>query len=275
MADNSTNGTATGQSTAAQPPAAPPNPDAPREQPRISGNHYSVARWIVEFTNSGIFFMIVGTLFLYVAFDTIEKTHAAMTFVLVVVGVAILLYGTGTQGIGHFDSGEKLARYRVALAGGAGVLAFCVAAGIIAFSPKMKEAFRVEQRYVRFIINAKGGYEKDDVGRYVPDIRINGTRVPAVRKGDHIEVYVPYIVKSEPASLYIRADLYLVEKAGTLTDHAYNYYTVEVAGDGAIKENGKDRGKFNIDAGLDFPRYTLVDTIDIAQHKNIAGVEPQ
>src|SRR5262249_39091472 len=111
--------------------------------------------WLIAFPSSGLFFMIIGGAILWEAYATMGTAHSAMSFILVVVGVAILLYGTGTQGIGQWSSGqpsEQLASYKVAMAGGAGVIAFCVAGGIIAFRTQIKEAFRIEQGYMRFQI---------------------------------------------------------------------------------------------------------------------------
>jgi hypothetical protein len=76
--------------------------------------------------SSGLFFMAVGCVFLVVAAYTMGETHSSLSFVLVVVGVAILLYGTGTQGMGQLDSHVGTAKYKVAVAGGAGALAFGV-----------------------------------------------------------------------------------------------------------------------------------------------------
>src|SRR5688500_12353979 len=101
------------------PPAGPPS--LPREEPApaakgaeswVSGK--TLQESITQLTVSVFFFMIVGSIFLYFAYDTLGRAHAAMSCVFVVVGVAILLYGTGTQGIGEFNPGEnaeKVARY--------------------------------------------------------------------------------------------------------------------------------------------------------------------
>jgi hypothetical protein len=231
-----------------------------------------------RFFSSGIFFMIVGAIFLGIAYFTMTRTHAAMSFVLVVVGVAILLYGTGTQSMGQFDSGqnaEKVARYKVVLAGGAGVLAFCVAAGIIKFSGEMKSAFQIEQKYLRLHISGKG-YQSDDIGRYVPDIRINGIAVPAARRGDHIEVYAPYLLSPDPVKFEIRVRLHLVEKAGTLRQVAENVYFVTLKPNGEV-DDGAAPGKYVIEAGYDFPRFTLKVPVDLSDDENqrVAGVAPQ
>lgn len=243
-----------------------------------------VISWIARFPTSGLFFMIVGAIFLYISFVTMGRTHAAMSFVFVVVGVAILLYGTGTQGIGNFDSGEraeKVARYKVAMAGGAGVIAFCVAAGIIAFSSQMKQAFRIEQQYLRLQIHGKG-YERSDIGLYVPDVRINGARVPAVRREDYIEVYVPYIRGSDEETTFeIKAKLILPHPAGLLRADPDASYNVVLKSDGSIVvDNVDNHEKYVIDSGYDFPRYTLKKPIDLTdpQKKQVAGaggVTPQ
>jgi hypothetical protein len=81
---------------------APPSNSAHQHNPRASAlMRYKPSHgwdYFVQITTSGLFFMVVGIAFLVVAGSTITRTHSALTFVLVVVGVAILLYGTGTQG---------------------------------------------------------------------------------------------------------------------------------------------------------------------------------
>lgn len=245
-------------------------------EPTIPRNIYDLT---TRFTSSGLFFMIVGAIFLYVAFHTMGRTHAAMSFVFVVVGIAILLYGTGTQGIGNFDSGEgaeKVARYKVALAGGAGVIAFCVGAGFVAFAPKMKSAFQIEQKYLRLHLKGKG-LVPDDIGLYLPDVRINGNPVPAVRRGDYIEVYAPYVLNAETASFEIRAKLYLADPIPLLNNRASGEYRLVMKVNGDIEEDGSPAGSFFEEAGYDFPRYTLRKVIDLSAPATLTldGVVPK
>jgi hypothetical protein len=227
---------------------------------------YPILDLLYSFFASGLFFMLVGGLFLWISYATVERTHAAMTFVFVVVGVAILLYGTGTQGIGSFDSGKSavhIARYKVALAGGAGITAFCVAAGIIVYHEDMKKAFSVEQHYIRFYLSGTGGYQTSDIGLYIPDIRVNGNPTPAVRQGDHIVIYAPYVMNADSALFEIQANLYLIDKVGGLNQRPRNDYQVVLKSGGVMVDRGRDGGTFKIDSGYDFPRYTLMDAIDI------------
>jgi hypothetical protein len=71
---------------------------------------------VASFVSSGFFFLILGGVLLFIAQDRMSTNHAGITFVLVVLGVALLLYGTGTQGMGQFNSGAG-AGYNIAIAG--------------------------------------------------------------------------------------------------------------------------------------------------------------
>jgi hypothetical protein len=151
------------------------------------------------FPSSGLFYILLGMLFLLVAQWRMESTHAAFTFVLVVLGIAVLLYGTGTQGAGSFNSDAAAAKYNVAIAGGAGILALCVAFGMVKFAPEMANAFHVEQRYMRVLIKSADGSSR--IGQYTARFSTDGIPIPSVLRGNsYVEVFVPYTL-SELASL--------------------------------------------------------------------------
>ncbi|PWW69416.1 hypothetical protein C7212DRAFT_349034, partial [Tuber magnatum] len=143
------------------------------------------------FPSSGLFYMLLGMALLFVAQWRIETTHAAFTFILVVLGVAMLLYGTGTQSSGNFSSDTTAAKYNVAIAGGAGILALCVAFGMVKFFPQMADAFRAERKYLRVLIKSTDGSSK--IANYTSQFFIDGTPIPSVLRGNsYIEVFVPY-----------------------------------------------------------------------------------
>ena len=223
-----------------------------------SNTYYS---HFVTFTTSGLFFMLVGTAFLCAAYLTIGKTYAAMSFVFVVVGVAILLYGTGTQGIGRFASGqsaEHLARYNIALAGGAGLIAFCVAAGVIKYHEDMKQSFQIEQRYLRAQISGKGVAE-DDIGHYLPDVLVNGLPEPALRHGDYIEVYLPYTV-GEPKIFNIRVQLQMSksEMQPSLSERPPpQVFKLKLLNGIDVEDDGEGGKRIENSGGFDFPTYPL------------------
>jgi hypothetical protein len=140
--------------------------------------------------SSGLFFIGLGAYLLYIASTTMGPSHSAFTFVLVVLGVAIMLYGTGTQGIGGLESTNNLGKYNVAIAGGAGVLAFCVAYGMINHSGEMKSAFQVEKKYFRLPVVSRD--PRSFLDWYTWEFSVDGVGIPALRQGNHLEVLVPY-----------------------------------------------------------------------------------
>ncbi|TFF27654.1 hypothetical protein E3C22_04150 [Jiella endophytica] len=151
-------------------------------------------REIKQFFSSGIFFMLVGSVFLYASYRTMFGTHSGLTFILVVIGVALVLYGSGTQSFGEF-SGTQSEVYsaKVYLAGGAGALSIVISGLFIFFYSDIDKAFDLQRKYLEFRI-----LPKDPAGRPVPYddlvgfVRMNGVDLPTFRRGDSFVVLIPF-----------------------------------------------------------------------------------
>ena len=154
---------------------------------------------IERFLSSGLFFMLIGCGFLWVSYLTMFRAHSSFSFILIVVGVAILLYGTGTQGMGQISQEKEAANYKIKLAGGAGVLAFCTAFGIVWKSDPIKLAFQIERKYLKISIepDANSGPIFD---KYIPDVTINGEHIASVRRGQTVDAYMGYFTNSTNTS---------------------------------------------------------------------------
>jgi hypothetical protein len=155
------------------------------------------------FFNSGIFFILLGVLFLCAAYAGLSiGVHTSFSFVLVVLGVAILLFGTGTQGLGKLESNTAAANYNVAIAGGAGALALAIGFGMIHYGPQMQRAFDVETRYVIATLrpNPDGSSNFND---YWAEFEIDGVPIPSVRRGNAILAFVPYIDTQPDATKHV------------------------------------------------------------------------
>ena len=144
---------------------------------------------LLNFPTSGLFFICLGGFLLKIAYETMGGTLSAFSFVLVVLGIAVLLYGTGTQGMARFQSGTS-AGYNVAIAGGAGALAFIAAWGITTNSEAMKTAFVVQKQYTRVPIRHLDNSKV--LGLYTFEFSIDGVAIPAMRQGNSLEMLVPY-----------------------------------------------------------------------------------
>ena len=107
---------------------------------------------------------------------------------LVVLGID--LYGTGTQGMGRFETDSNSVKYNVALAGGAGVLAFCVAFGIVISD--MKQAFGLQTKYAIVVMKPHKD-SKSTFSNYHSEFNVEGNAVPSMKRGDNVLVYVPFL----------------------------------------------------------------------------------
>jgi len=209
---------------------------------------------VAAFFSSGVFFMLVGAVTLLLAYLTMGPASAIFSFILVVIGVAILLFGTGTQSMGEFNSDASAAKYKVSLAGGAGVLAFCIAIGIVEYYDKMKEAFQIERRYLIVQVEPKSdGYSKFQ--DFAVDFSINGTPLPVMRRGDFIIAYVPYLQTERGATRTVVYDFHAFKGAisnAKLAADVHGSFPLEL---GATETN---------DAGYDFPVSRTHPNIDMS-----------
>lgn len=211
------------------------------------------------FVSSGFFFMIVGAAALWFAFASMGNTHTSFTFVLVVVGVAVLLYGTGTQGVGNFETTAGAAKYKLGIAGGAGVLAFAVGYGIVEKAPDIKRAFQIEKRYLRlsFSPSFKDGVSTFD--GYVPEVIIDGVGAPVYRSGDGFVAFASYFENRELSKIRVLAKLHYVgpeeRRNKSLLSNVLFDQTIDI-----------DHTKPTIDDGsYDFPRYPEVFEVAMAR----------
>lgn len=101
-----------------------------------------------DICSSGIFFILLGLGLLFFAWLGLTVgIHTSFSFVLVVLGIAVMLFGTGTQGMGRLTSAEAASRYTISIAGGAGILAIAIGYGMVVLGPRIQEVFELQTHY--------------------------------------------------------------------------------------------------------------------------------
>ena len=144
------------------------------------------------FFSSGIFFILLGLAFLVAAYFSLERgVHTSFSFVLVVLGIAILLFGTGTQGIGRLESNTQAARYSIAVAGGAGALAVAIGVGMSMMGPRIQQAFELQTRYVSAELRPASDGNSSFAGWW-GHFELDGRPIASFRQGEFFFAYVPY-----------------------------------------------------------------------------------
>jgi hypothetical protein len=191
--------------------------------------------------------------------------HSSFSFVTVVLGIGILLYGTGSQAVGEYKfKSDHAGVINVAIVGGAAVITFCVAFGMIYFQNDIKTAFQIERKYfvLRIEPNDDGSSKFDN---YVANFRMNGIDIPVARFGQNMIVYVPYLESDKRSKPRIDYEFFHVGPASA---------------DGGLDR--KKPGRFEIeivetkfprkDAGLDFPTYIDAKLVDLRKPPALGDV---
>lgn len=143
---------------------------------------------IKNFSGSPIFFILLGCSFLFSASKMMENTHPSFVFLLAILGVSIVLYGTGTQGVGSADFNDV--PVKVAVAGGAGVLAAVFGFGIVWQSEKIQKVFKTEQQYG--LIELKNPSKLfEPTALHITANALDGRGLHLLSKSDTIEILMP------------------------------------------------------------------------------------
>jgi hypothetical protein len=146
-----------------------------------------------DFFSSGIFFILLGIGLLYFAWRGLTVgIHTSFSFVLVVLGIAVMLFGTGTQGMGRLTSSEAVGRYTISIAGGAGIIAVAIGYGMVMLGPKIQEVFELQTHYAWVELRASDPRCSLEINRYWAEFTSNGETLAYKSRKGQIFVLLPY-----------------------------------------------------------------------------------
>lgn len=205
-----------------------------------------------KFSLTGLFYIALGLAILYYAKEGLETSHSSFSFVLVVLGTAMTLYGTGTQSAGDLKSDQTSAiKYNAYVAGGAGVLAFIVAFGMLYKSSEMRQAFQLDRKYVVLKIEpGKAGQTRFD--DYNTHFTVEGFPVPSALRDGTLYVYVPFVGSHQ--KIVVRG---VFRKSGGI--RSSGLVESEQASFNVDFSQGKPVGN----SGLDYPVFSKAETLDL------------
>lgn len=223
--------------------------------------------FIGNFSRSGLFFMLFGTGFLWFAHDNIQRANSAFTFVIVVLGAAMVLYGSGTQALGEMANDDEKNKLKVQIAGGAGILSLVIAFGVINYSEKMKTAFRVQKKFIVIPIELKKAIGFGDPVRLaeysIVEAFVNGEPVPVLHGHSYFNLYAPYFDNDKKSIFRIQFKIKHKNLSGRLS-HMVESKDIDTA--------------LNIDAidnssGFEFPRNKNSYELDLIVDQSSKGVK--
>ncbi len=160
------------------------------------------------FFNSPIFYILLGCLFLYAAFEGLDKAHSAFVFLLAILGIAIVLYGTGTQAAGSGKAGDDMvgATMNVAIAGGAGVLAAFFGFGVLHYHSDIQDVFKRTVDYgVVQLQKGKNQAQTVNLNEYdAVASMLDGRLLPLWRDNSALHIMVPIYDQKTPTQITLQ-----------------------------------------------------------------------
>lgn len=243
----------------------------------MSNDHSSISRIdsfikrIIGFSESGFFFILLGGGILYAGYlaQGDNAVHSSFTFILVVLGIAVLLFGTGTQGVGTLNSGgdSSNAPYiiKASLAGGAGLLAIAIGYGILHEQADIRTAFETrEELYLVPIVVREGDGRPLNMENFIAEAEVRGEQRPVYRERDQFVV----LVRKTPNRVEdMKINLRIYPRIKT------DDYAPEILGHHNLKQDALDPETAVPDRGHGFRRVTKdqILIVDIRTTPNTLG----
>ena len=147
----------------------------------------------IDFSKSGFFFILLGCGFLYFAYRVLYHVHPTFVFILALLGLSIVLFGTGTQslGSGEFSDPGSQAKAKFYLAGGAGVLAGIFGFGAVLGSEKIERVFANSSGYALVVFEIRNPAGSKLQHATVTTHLKDGRQLPVLVRDTSIEVLAP------------------------------------------------------------------------------------
>ena len=156
---------------------------------RPSGNIALVFEALKAFFGSPFFFILLGIGFLLATYYYMDRTHPTFLFLLAILGVSIVLYGTGTQGVGTAQFKEV--PVTVFVAGGAGVLAAVVGLGVVWQGERIQTVFSRARQFGLVILENNSGVKRNLNRLYISAKAQDGRDLHLISTDTKVQILVP------------------------------------------------------------------------------------
>ena len=159
----------------------------------------AVSGRLSQFFSTPIFFILLGCIFLFAAGRLIDETHPSFVFLLAILGVSIVLYGTGTQASG--EGNLSSVPIKVVVAGGAGALAAIFGFGVVWQVEGIQKVFGKVANFGVIELRSPLAYDFNKLS--ITSSTREGRPLPVMVKSDLVAVFVPTTVGSTRARLCV------------------------------------------------------------------------
>ncbi|WP_415402447.1 hypothetical protein [Tateyamaria sp. SN3-11] len=239
------------------------------EKEQNNGLLQRLINWAQAFFSSGLLFVVVGIALIAWADNTQDDSHTAFTFVYVVLGIAITLYGTGTQAAGAMRS-DLLTNgwFQGSMAGGAGLLAFLAGWAIVEKHTEMRGAFDQQTKYLKvaFEIESKDRTIAVDPNGHFISAHHEGLPVLTSSMENQFVVLLPQKANSEKCLFALRLEFSARDGTKVPMDDAFNFVLTPDCSENLTTEEATSAITVGLAprdrAGADFDEYVAKSTIE-------------
>jgi hypothetical protein len=228
-----------------------------KDKPTLLAPVQNFKEYALRFLTTGGQFIILGSLILILSYQKLATTHATFSFILVVLGSAILLYGTGTQGIGQFQGNvPNAAKYNVSIAGGAGVMALLIGYGMVNYEQEMRRIFQLESKHIILSVAPEDDASTTDdvVGEYFAEFsNSEGQQLAYRRIGNRFEVVVPFSSTGKDSQESILARVYRKNAAPGFKSEIPQVFALQLSPENVtLPQNGASFFRYKLDGKLQY-----------------------
>jgi hypothetical protein len=166
----------------------------------------AVYNQIKLFFSSPIFFIMLGSFFIYCGLILLDQTHSGFVFILAVLGIAMILFGTGSQAMASGslpDTGST--KVSVGIAGGAAALAAIFGYGIVYQETGIQNFFRrsVDYGYLELTTHGTSNQTVDFESQSISASTADGRPLPLWKQTGLMQIMVPLYSRQDKTTVVL------------------------------------------------------------------------
>jgi hypothetical protein len=158
------------------------------------------------FFSSPVFFILYGSFLLYAGLGLLDYTHSAFVFILSILGVAMILFGTGSQAVAAAEIPYPTAgKINIAIAGGAATLAAIFGYGTVALSDGIQGFFKrsVDYGFLELTTRDSPSPNLDLEQHFVTASLSDGRPLHFWKTTSELQIMVPRYARNAMSHVYV------------------------------------------------------------------------
>jgi hypothetical protein len=202
---------------------------------------------VKSFFASPIFFILLGAFLIYCALTLLDTTHPGFVFILAILGISMMLFGTGSQAAA---SGQLPAtgHLKIGIAGGAAALAAVFGYGTVLLSPGIQGFFKRTLDYGFLELTTSGSRSPNfDLDLHtVTATSPDGRPLHILKQTSSLQIMVPIYSHHRDSTVFVSVKGPFVPDGTPAATYSIDWSNVSPVSASAIEEIYVSRQQFNL-----------------------------